>query len=175
MHGISFVKVDINREVKHVSIEGGGRDHNMCSWDTLVHQVQKHIEQNSRRAHGRLVVKKLIETTGQSLNEGPKSKAEENTTMSSLGYTTRNAKEEGDRERGRGGGRQALHHADGDVSMCILSSRDESARYCSGTHDPRPTKTTLTTHDRSHSRRRGAAAKSTGDQSKKKRVTVVTK
>ena len=48
-------------------------------------------------------------------------------------------------------------------------------RYCSATHDPQPTKTTLATHDRSHSRRRGAAAKSKGDQSKKERVMEMTK
>ena len=58
---------------------------------------------------------------------------------------------------------------------CASSAAEMKARYCSTIHDPLPTKTTLTTHDRSHSRRRGAAAKSTGDQSKKERVTVMTK
>ena len=112
MHGISFVKVDINRELRHVSIQGGGRDHNMCSWDTLVHQVQTHRAEKSKSSWT-IGCQKLIWTTVGSRRTRARNQGE-TTTVSGLGYTTRNAAEEGDRERERGGGRQALHHTDGE-------------------------------------------------------------
>ena len=43
MHGVSFVKVSRHQRRAETRVDTRrGRDHNMCSWDTLVHQVQTH-------------------------------------------------------------------------------------------------------------------------------------
>ena len=112
-----------------------------CSSSTKTHRAEK------SKSTWPIRCQKLIETTVGSRWTRARNQGETTTLCVVLDtQRTRNAAEEGDRERGRGGGRQVLHHADGDVSMCILSSRDESpllqhdspTTYENYAYNPRP-------------------------------------
>ena len=130
-HGIPFNKVYINRELKHVSIQGEVVI-KTCANGTLKYTMYQDIEQKAEEHMDNWLTKKLVASTVSSRRTRPRNQIESKT-MSSLDYAALNAEEEGDRRSGQGGGRRALGFAHGDVPLCIQRSRNKDTIQ---QHDP---------------------------------------